>query len=145
MKTEGTNLLLLTISAFWSSSRWPPRWAPEGREVLGGRYRQVSLYKLSGVVSMQWDTHPGNSFNILRPKQYCRHFINCIFKLNENVWISLKISLKFVSRVRTNNIPALVQVMAWRRTGDKPLSEPMMLNYWRIYPSLGHNEQNNAA
>ena len=35
MKTEYTNLLLLTISAFWSSSRWPrpPRWAPEGREV----------------------------------------------------------------------------------------------------------------
>ena len=29
MKTAGTNLLLLTISAFWSSSRW----APEGREV----------------------------------------------------------------------------------------------------------------
>ena len=23
MRTEGTNLLLLTISAFWSSSRWP--------------------------------------------------------------------------------------------------------------------------
>ena len=35
MKTEGTNLLLWTISAFWSSSMWPwpPRWAPEGREV----------------------------------------------------------------------------------------------------------------
>ena len=31
MKTEGTNLLLLTISAFWGSSR--SRWAPEGREV----------------------------------------------------------------------------------------------------------------
>ena len=31
MKTEGTNLLLLTISAFWSQG--PPRWAPEGREV----------------------------------------------------------------------------------------------------------------
>ena len=29
MKTEGTHLLLLTISAFWDSSRW----APEGREV----------------------------------------------------------------------------------------------------------------
>ena len=25
-----------------------------------------------------------------------------------------------------NNIPALVQIMAWRRPGDKPLSEPMM-------------------
>ena len=36
MKTEGTNLLLLPISAFWSSSRWPLatyRWAPEGREI----------------------------------------------------------------------------------------------------------------
>ena len=29
MKTEGTNLLVLTISALWSSSRW----APEGRQV----------------------------------------------------------------------------------------------------------------
>ena len=25
-----------------------------------------------------------------------------------------------------NNIPALVQIMAWCRPGDKPLSEPMM-------------------
>ena len=32
MKTEGTNLLVLTMSAFWSSS-WSPRWAPDGREV----------------------------------------------------------------------------------------------------------------
>ena len=27
-----------------------------------------------------------------------------------------------------NNITALVQIMAWRRLGDKPLSEPMMVN-----------------
>ena len=27
-----------------------------------------------------------------------------------------------------NNIPALVQIMAWRRPGDKPLSEPMMVS-----------------
>ena len=39
-------------------------------------------------------------------------------------WIN--ISLKFVPRGRINNIPTLVQVMAWRRPGDKPLSEPMM-------------------
>ena len=26
-----------------------------------------------------------------------------------------------------DNIPALVQIMAWRRPGDKPLSEPMMV------------------
>ena len=39
---------------------------------------------------------------------------------------SLKISLKCVSKFRINNIPTLVQIMVWRRPGDKPLSEPMM-------------------
>ena len=34
---------------------------------------------------------------------------------------------KFVPKVRIDNIPALVQIMAWRRPGDKPLSEPMMV------------------
>ena len=51
---------------------------------------------------------------------------NDIFKwifLNENLWISLK----FVLRGPINSIPALVQIMAWRRPGDKPLSEPMMV------------------
>ena len=52
-------------------------------------------------------------------------FFKCIF-LNEIAWISLKISLEFVPKVRINNIAALVQIMAWRRPGDKPLPEPMM-------------------
>ena len=43
----------------------------------------------------------------------------CIF-FNENEWILLKISLKFVPKFRINNIPALVQIMAWHRPGDKP-------------------------
>ena len=38
----------------------------------------------------------------------------------------MNISLKFVSHGTINNIPALVQIMAWRRSGDKPLSEPMI-------------------
>ena len=48
--------------------------------------------------------------------------------LNENVRISIKISLKFVPKGPVNNIPALVQIMAWCRSGDKPLSEPMMVS-----------------
>ena len=36
-------------------------------------------------------------------------------------------SLKFVPRGSNNNIPALVEIMAWRRPGDKPLSERMMV------------------
>ena len=50
----------------------------------------------------------------------------CIF-FSENVWILLKISLSFVLNGPINNIPALVQIMAWRRPGDKPLSEPMVV------------------
>ena len=50
----------------------------------------------------------------------------CIF-LNENVWISINISLKFVPKNPINDILALVQIMAWRQPGDKPLSEPMMV------------------
>ena len=48
--------------------------------------------------------------------------------LNGNVWIRIKISLKFVPKCPIDNIPALVQIMAWRRPGDKPLSEPMMVS-----------------
>ena len=69
------------------------------------------------------------AFNTLRPRQNGRHFPDDIFKyisLNENVWIPMKISLKFVPKGPANNIPALVQIMAWRRSGDEPLSEPMM-------------------
>ena len=69
--------------------------------------------------------------NTLRLRQNGRHFaddvLKCIF-LNENMWISLEISLKFVPEGPINNIPALVQIMAWRRPGDKPLSEPMMVS-----------------
>ena len=51
----------------------------------------------------------------------------CIL-LNENVWITIKISLMFVPKGQINKIPALVQIMAWRGPGDKPLSEPMMVS-----------------
>ena len=71
-----------------------------------------------------------NYVDTLRPRQNGRHFADAIFKcifFNENVWISLKISLKFVHEGPINNIPTLVQIMAWRRPGDKPLSEPMMV------------------
>ena len=44
----------------------------------------------------------------------------------ENLCISIRISLKFVSMVPINIIPALVQMMDWRRPGDTPLSELIM-------------------
>ena len=69
--------------------------------------------------------------NTWRPRQNGRHIPDDHFKrifLNENVWISIKFSLKFVPGGPINDFPALVQIMAWRRPGDKPLSELMMVS-----------------
>ena len=71
-----------------------------------------------------------NTVNTLRPRQNGRHFPDDIFKcifLNENVWISIKISLKVAPKGPIEIIPALVQIMAWRLPGDKSLSEPLMV------------------
>ena len=69
--------------------------------------------------------------NTLRPRRYVQHFAEDISKrilLNENAWIPVIISLKYVSKGPIINIPALVQIMAWRRSGDNPLSEPMIVD-----------------
>ena len=67
--------------------------------------------------------------NSLSPRQNGRHFpgdiCKCIF-LYENIWILIKISLKVVPSDPINNIPALVQIMAWHLSDDEPWSEPMM-------------------
>ena len=58
-----------------------------------------------------------------------RHFPDDIFKcifLNENVYISIKISLKFVPKDPINKNPALVLIMAWCLLGERPLSELMV-------------------
>ena len=86
---------------------------------------------LSGGVEQYFRISPSVPVNTLRPRRNRRHFADAIFKcifLNENVWILIKISLKFVPKSPINNIPAMVQIMAWRRPGDKPLSEAMMVS-----------------
>ena len=104
----------------------------------------VYIYKDNSFTARESACHLLNSFevylyrqrrlslktvNTLRPRQNGRHLADDIFKcifFIENVWIPIKNSLKFVPRGPINNIPALVQIMAWRRPGDKPLYEPMM-------------------
>ena len=80
-------------------------------------------------VSMSWCHHvdftclssfSNQMLNTLRPRQNGRHFADDIFKcifLNENVWISLKFSLKFVPRVQINNILARWQAIIWTNDG----------------------------
>ena len=60
--------------------------------------------------------------------------------LHENVWIFIKISLKFVP---VDNIPALVPIMAWCRVGNKQLSKQMLVSMVSLlmhFVSLGLNE-----
>ena len=44
-----------------------------------------------------------------------------------------RIPLKFVPMSLNDNNPALLQVMAWRRTGGKPLPEPMLVHFTDAY------------
>ena len=84
---------------------------------------------IATILSYEIDTF--NGLNTLRPRQEGRHRPDDIFKcffLNENVSIAIKILLKFVSKCPINNILASVQIMARRRPGNKPLSEPMTVS-----------------
>ena len=52
--------------------------------------------------------------------------------------------MKFVHKIPTDNILAFVPTMAWRRPGDKLLSDQWWLLYWHIYASLSPSELKNS-
>ena len=56
----------------------------------------------------------------------------CLF-LNENDRIPIQISLKLVLGSPIDNKQALVQVMACRRTGNKPSPELMLAQFTEAY------------
>ena len=75
------------------------------------------------VISME-------AINTLRLRQNGRYFADGIFEcifFNEKVWFFILTSLKLASESPVSNKSTLVQIMAWRWSGDKPLSEPMMV------------------
>ena len=61
--------------------------------------------------------------------------------LNKNVWILIRISLKFVLQFPLNNKPAFVQIKAWHRNRWQAIIWTNDgLFHWRIFASLSHNE-----
>ena len=58
-----------------------------------------------------------------------------IFKsiFNESVWISITISLKFIPKGPIDYKSALVQVMAWHRTGENTIPESMLTQFTDAY------------
>ena len=80
---------------------------------------------------MIWDVsnlicHPW--INTLRLRHNGRHVPDDFFNAFPWMKILIKIPLKFVPEGPINNISAFVQIMAWHRPGDKPLSEPMVVS-----------------
>ena len=120
-------LLKFHRGLFWRSSCW-----------------KVAMGSGNGWASSIRQPLPG----LMKTKKFIdsqngRHFPDDIFKcvfLNEKIWILIKISLKFIPKGSIDNILALVQIMAWRRPGDKPLSDQWWLVHPRIHASLGLNE-----
>ena len=87
------------------------------------------INSMISIYNMWTDLTKMTRFNTSRLRQNGHHFPDIFKRIfwNEDVWILIKISLKFVPKGPINNIPALVQKMAWRHPGAKPLSEPKMI------------------
>ena len=97
------------------------------------------------VVWVRWQQIE-NIFDILLVSSRCSYFKKCaksgatadilyvqksikVILLNENDRISVQISQKFVPKDPVENYPALAQIIDWRRTGNKPLPEPMWAQF----------------
>ena len=100
--------------------------------------REVNL---SFQVALNFDRPPDITItrlliNSSPPGQNGRYFADdifiCIF-VNEKLRIFIKLSLKFVHKGPIDNYAALIYIMAWRRIGDKPLSEPMLTRFTDAY------------
>ena len=99
-------------------------WSSAGTEMTntGSSYIRSNL-ALKGLV--EWSCGIFEGFVLSRMDDADDTFKRTF--LNENVRIPIKNSLKFVRKDPINNIPAMVQIMAWCQSGDKPLPEPMVV------------------
>ena len=119
------------FSQCWTRSMLPysftkPQWVSLSADILSwsnminyfnsSRHGTVFLLCLGALTHWGWD-----KMSVFSQTTFAHVFFN------ENVWISINIALTFVPKGEINNIPALVQIMAWHHSDDKPLSEAMML------------------
>ena len=132
----GTNfseiLIEIQTFSFWknrfnvSSAKWRPFWV--NKLMTGDAYMH------------QWTWVHSSP-----PKQNGHHFADDIFKCifcNEKSSILFWISLKFLPKGPIDNKSVLVQVMPWCWIGDKPLPEPMLIQFTDA--ALGGDELSNG-
>ena len=135
------------VAVWVNSAPQPKRWGPrahrgrgfqetcelnknllENTEFIISGFLAGILWDLTGMHSdNEWIVPSQHPVNLLRPAHNGYHLENSIFKcifLNENVQISIRLSLEFVTEGPIYNNSALVQGMACCWLGDKPLLEP---------------------
>ena len=89
-----------------------------------------ALIKRQTGTSHAWVLYEASmvSMNLLWPRQNGCHFAaNTLIFSTNNFQFLVKISLNFVPKDIINRNPPLFQIMFWRQTCDKPLSEPMIV------------------
>ena len=103
----------------------------EGDMPSGCTVFTVNLEMFFGVSMVSYHFSSSDDvFKPSRPRQNGHHFADDTLErisVNGNIRIAIKISLKFVPKGQICNIPTLVDTMAWRPTGDKPSSGPMII------------------
>ena len=76
-------------------------------------------------------------FNTMRPRQRGQYFADIFTHfLKRNLIAAIDILLRFVPDVLIDNTSSLVRTVAWRRTGDKPLSKPIMAQVANAYTCM---------
>ena len=114
--------------------------SPQASDVLLAACKQIELllqsYHSYKLLFGHENGPSSASLNSSPPGQTGHHFRNdickCIF-VKEMSYILIRISLKLVPKGPIDNKSALVWVMAWRRTGDKPLLGPMLTQFTDAY------------
>ena len=128
---------MLTICSPWT--KWPPFWQTtisnvfSWMKIIGFQFefhRNLSpwlpAWWASGFSGDHQQDH--QCLWLLLCYSFILSFIACIL-----LGIKLLLLLLLVPRSPIDNKPALVQVMAWHRTGNKPLSEPVLTQFTDAY------------
>ena len=105
----------------------------------------IIIIKFASFATTSINTRSQHSVDNAVFRVYCQDKIDAIsltiFSSAYSWMKRFEFWLKFHWSGPINNIPALVQIMAWCHPGNKPLSEPMMwLIYWCICASVVLNE-----
>ena len=95
---------------------------------------EIGIFEVLTMACANMTTTPTEK-NTSRIAQNGLHFADDISKrifLNENIWNSIKISLKFDHKAVFQNKSPLVHVMVCHRIGDKPLPDSIMTQFIMI-------------